>query len=70
MTAYSALEILKTLKADRGAILWLHRERKQAALAISGQPGGIPVSLNDALIAKADPSIRCLPCADGELFAA
>lgn len=64
-----ALEILLTLKRDRDAVLWLHRERREAAIATRDCPGCTPVSLNAALVAKADTSIRCLPCDDGELFA-
>jgi len=71
----TALEIANMLKATRDkrnpAILWINHERRSAAV----HPGGgeaccIPVTYNDAVVARSDPAFSIIDRTDGEIYAA
>lgn len=64
----NALQIAQTLKKNKSAVLWLNRDRKQAALH-NGEYSQT-VGFNDAVIARGDPSIISIEENDGEAFAA
>ena len=64
----SALNIIRTLKADRNRVLWINHERREAALSPDDNSVCTPVDYNDALIARTDTSLCIAGECDGEII--
>jgi hypothetical protein len=61
----TALEILKGLKRNPNAMLWINSERKKASYN-DGEDDVGPVDYQSALLARSDPSIGIIDKTDGE----
>jgi len=67
----TALTIIRTLQANKNAILWLNRDRRQAALSGHDNSGVCaPVDFNEAIVAKTDTNLRLVEESDGEIYKA
>jgi hypothetical protein len=62
---YNALEILKALKSNPNAMLWINSERKEAAYH-DGDIFCSPVDYQTAMLVRPDPSLFIIDKTDGE----
>jgi hypothetical protein len=61
----NALEILKALKSNPNAMLWINSERKEAAYN-DGEDDVGPVDYQTAMLVRPDPSLFTIDTTDGE----
>jgi hypothetical protein len=61
----TALEILKALKSNPNAMLWINSERHEAAYN-DGEDDVGPVDYQSALLARSDPALGIIDKTDGE----
>lgn len=66
----TALEIMNAMKSDRNCILWLNHERRDAAFHGGNGQFAVPVTYNNAVLVRSDPSIQIIEKRDGEILQA
>jgi hypothetical protein len=66
----NALEITKTLKANRRSVLWVNDDRREAAYHSGTGSYCVPVDYSAATVAKTDPAFVVVEKIDGTTYAA
>lgn len=66
----NALEITKTLKANKNGLLWVNDERREAAYHPGNGYCCEVVEYNAATVAKSDPAFGVIDTTDGTTYAA
>ena len=64
----TALQIIRTLKADRNRVLWINHDRREAALSPDADSVCLPLDYSEACVARTDTNLGVVEECDGEII--